>query len=57
MRVLVTKEFLRSVEKNVISERPAWRVDAAQIDMHRDFVLLIPDHSLFLNGKCHLGMS
>ncbi|GKV46935.1 hypothetical protein SLEP1_g53893 [Rubroshorea leprosula] len=56
MRILVTKEFLESVERNVICERPAWRVDAAQIDMHRDFVLLISDHSLFLNDTLKGGM-
>ncbi|GKU89971.1 hypothetical protein SLEP1_g4039 [Rubroshorea leprosula] len=55
MRVRVTKEFLESVEKNVICKRPAWRVDAAQVDTYCDSVLLISDHSLFPNGTLKSG--
>ncbi|XP_027332750.1 inositol-pentakisphosphate 2-kinase-like [Abrus precatorius] len=47
MHVLVTREFLELVEKNVISQRPAWRVDAARVDTHCDFGILMSDHSLF----------
>jgi len=50
MLVGVTREFLESVEKNVIYQRPAWRVDNARVDMHRDSVLLLSDHSLFTHG-------
>ncbi|KAF5455887.1 hypothetical protein F2P56_025417 [Juglans regia] len=50
MRVLVSREFLDSVEKNVICQRPAWRVDAAKVDTDRDSVLLLTDHSLFPGG-------
>ncbi|KAF3446350.1 hypothetical protein FNV43_RR11529 [Rhamnella rubrinervis] len=49
-RVLVTREFLESVEKNVICQRPAWRVDAAKVDTSSDSVLLLSDHSLFSHG-------
>lgn len=50
MLVGVSREFLELVEKNVIRQRPAWRVDNAQVDMHRDSVLLMSDHSLFTHG-------
>lgn len=50
MLVGVTREFLESIEKNVIYQRPAWRVDNALVDMHRDSVLLMSDHSLFTHG-------
>ncbi|XP_022636729.1 inositol-pentakisphosphate 2-kinase isoform X2 [Vigna radiata var. radiata] len=55
MLVGVTREFLESIEKNVIYQRPAWRVDNALVDMHRDSVLLMSDHSLFTHGN--LGSS
>ncbi|XP_020218512.1 inositol-pentakisphosphate 2-kinase [Cajanus cajan] len=55
MLVGVSMKFLESVEKNVICQRPAWRVDNAQVDMHRDSVLLMSDHSLFTHGN--LGSS
>ncbi|KAH1252336.1 Inositol-pentakisphosphate 2-kinase [Glycine max] len=51
MLVGVSREFLELVEKNVICQRPAWRVDNAQVDMHRDSVLLMSDHSLFTHGN------
>lgn len=50
MRVLVSREFLESVEKNCISQRPTWRVDAGKVDTHQDSVLLLTDHSLFPHG-------
>lgn len=49
VRVLVTKEFLESVEKNVSSHRLAWRVDASQVDTNCNSVLIISDHSMFPN--------
>ncbi|CAL0323823.1 unnamed protein product [Lupinus luteus] len=51
VHVSVSREFLESVEKNVISQRPAWRVDAAGVDTHCDFGLLMSDHSLFAHGS------
>ncbi|KAL2318779.1 hypothetical protein Fmac_032655 [Flemingia macrophylla] len=51
MHVVVTKEFLELVEKNVTGQRPAWRIDAAQVDTHCDFGLLMSDHSLFTHGS------
>lgn len=51
MRVRVTKEFLLSVEKNVTCRRPACRIDSSQVDVNRDSVLIISDHSVFMNGK------
>ncbi|CAB4296282.1 unnamed protein product [Prunus armeniaca] len=50
MRVPASKEFLESVEKNIISQRPASRVDAAKVDTQCDSVLLMSDHSLFPRG-------
>ncbi|KAF5747135.1 inositol-pentakisphosphate 2-kinase-like isoform X1 [Tripterygium wilfordii] len=50
IRILVSREFLESIEKKVIFQRPAWRVDAARVDMSRDSVLLMSDHSLFPLG-------
>lgn len=51
MHVLVTREFLELVEKNVSGQRPAWRVEAARVDAHCDFGLLMSDHSLFAYGN------
>nr|POE52407.1 inositol-pentakisphosphate 2-kinase [Quercus suber] len=42
-----TWEFLELIEKNVLCERPAWRVDAAKVDTDCDSALLMSDHSLF----------
>ncbi|XP_061350834.1 inositol-pentakisphosphate 2-kinase-like [Gastrolobium bilobum] len=55
MLVLVSREFLESVQKDVICQRPPWRVDTAQVDTHCDSVLLMSDHSLFTHGN--LGSS
>ncbi|KAI4336857.1 hypothetical protein L6164_015334 [Bauhinia variegata] len=51
MRVLVSREFLESIGKNVICQRPTWRVDTAQVDAHCDSVLLLSDHSIFPHGS------
>lgn len=50
VRVAVSRDFLELVEKNVLSSRPAWRVNASSIDNTADAALLIADHSLF-SGK------
>ncbi|XP_028766319.1 inositol-pentakisphosphate 2-kinase [Neltuma alba] len=55
MNVPVSREFLESVEKNFICQRPAFRVDTAQIDMHSDSVLLMSDHSLFPHGSLEVS--
>ncbi|PPD79531.1 hypothetical protein GOBAR_DD23556 [Gossypium barbadense] len=55
MRVRVTKEFLLSVEKNVTCRRPACRIDSSQVDVNRDSVLIISDHSVFMNGTVKGG--
>ncbi|XP_077244310.1 inositol-pentakisphosphate 2-kinase IPK1-like [Tasmannia lanceolata] len=47
MCVLVSREFLELVGKNVLSQRPSWRVDAAKVNTIRDSALLISDHSVF----------
>lgn len=54
MRVRVTRGFLESVQKNVTGQRPAWRVDAAEVDVRLDSVLLLSDHTLFPQGNCYL---
>ncbi|XP_022763203.1 inositol-pentakisphosphate 2-kinase-like isoform X2 [Durio zibethinus] len=55
LRVLVAKEFLEFVDKNVTCHRPAWRVDSSQVDMNRDSVLIMSDHSIFPNGTLKGG--
>ncbi|KAK7291204.1 hypothetical protein RIF29_06159 [Crotalaria pallida] len=55
VHVPVSREFLESVEKNVISQRPSWRVDAAGVDARCDFGLLMSDHSLFAHGTQESG--
>ncbi|XP_017981655.1 PREDICTED: inositol-pentakisphosphate 2-kinase isoform X1 [Theobroma cacao] len=55
IRVRVTKEFLESVDNNVICQRPAWRVDSSQVDANRDTALIISDHSVFPNGTLKGG--
>lgn len=51
IHVLVSKDFLESIEKNVLSQRPAWRVDAARINSFCESALLISDHSVFPHGS------
>ncbi|XP_021613502.1 inositol-pentakisphosphate 2-kinase isoform X1 [Manihot esculenta] len=55
MHVVTSSEFLESIEKKVVCQRPAWRVDAAKVDTKCDFVLLMTDHSLFPNGTAKVG--
>ncbi|KAL9234308.1 hypothetical protein vseg_009193 [Gypsophila vaccaria] len=47
LRILVSREFLESIEKNVLYQRPVWRVDAAKVNLCTDSVLLMSDHSVF----------
>ncbi|XP_020403557.1 inositol-pentakisphosphate 2-kinase IPK1 isoform X1 [Zea mays] len=47
VHVRVSRDFLELVEKNVLSSRPPWRVNASSIDITADAALLIADHSLF----------
>ncbi|XP_038990357.1 inositol-pentakisphosphate 2-kinase IPK1 isoform X3 [Phoenix dactylifera] len=47
IRVTVCREFLESIKKNVHDQRPAWRIDAAEVDALCDSAFLISDHSLF----------
>lgn len=47
IRVLVSREFLESVEKNVLCQRPAWRIEAAKVNTNCDYALLLSDHSVF----------
>ncbi|XP_062090117.1 inositol-pentakisphosphate 2-kinase-like isoform X2 [Humulus lupulus] len=54
-RVTVSREFLESVEKNVLSQRPAWRVHGAKVDTRCDSVLLLSDHSVFPSDGIHEG--
>ncbi|KAH7862943.1 hypothetical protein Vadar_011357 [Vaccinium darrowii] len=46
-RVILSKEFLEVVERNILSQRPSWRVDAAVVNTLCDFALLMSDHSVF----------
>ncbi|XP_024030275.1 inositol-pentakisphosphate 2-kinase isoform X2 [Morus notabilis] len=50
VRIPASREFLETIETNVICQRPALRVDAAKVDTHWDSVLLLSDHSLFPSG-------
>ncbi|XP_009792964.1 inositol-pentakisphosphate 2-kinase-like [Nicotiana sylvestris] len=50
--IQVTQEFLETVESNVLSQRPAWRVDAAKVNPLCDSVMLMSDHSMFPLGMC-----
>lgn len=47
----MTREFLETVDNNVLCQRPSWRVDAAMVNPLCDSVLLISDHSLFPRGN------
>lgn len=47
IRVLVAKEFLESVEKNVRCQRPAWRVNDVKADTQCVSALILSDLSLF----------
>lgn len=50
--IQVTQEFLETVESNVLSQRPAWRVDAAKVNPLCVSVMLMSDHSMFPLGMC-----
>ncbi|KAK9742682.1 hypothetical protein RND81_03G190600 [Saponaria officinalis] len=45
--ILVSRKFLELVERNVLCQRPLWRVDAAKVNIYADSVLLMSDHSVF----------
>ncbi|GAA0183646.1 kinase [Lithospermum erythrorhizon] len=45
--VYASREFLEAVERNVLCQRPSWRVDAAKVNALNDFVILMSDHSVF----------
>ncbi|XP_057974166.1 inositol-pentakisphosphate 2-kinase-like isoform X2 [Malania oleifera] len=47
LHIHVSKDFLESVDKNVHSWRPAWRVGTAKINISCYSALLISDHSIF----------
>ncbi|KAF7140690.1 hypothetical protein RHSIM_Rhsim06G0029700 [Rhododendron simsii] len=51
IRVRVSRDFLESVEKNVLCQRPPWRVDAAKVNTLCNAALLISDHSVFPRGS------
>lgn len=48
------KEFLESVESNVLSERPSWRVNDAKTNTECVSALLLSDLSLFPGCKYHI---
>ncbi|KNA17367.1 hypothetical protein SOVF_080660 isoform B [Spinacia oleracea] len=50
VRILVSRGFLESVERNTLSQRPGWRVNAAKVDCYADSVMLMSDHSVFPQG-------
>ncbi|XAR61729.1 Inositol-pentakisphosphate 2-kinase [Bertholletia excelsa] len=50
-RVIVSLEFLESVEKSILSQRPSWRVDAAKVNTLCDSALLMSDHTGFPHGN------
>lgn len=54
IRVHVSRDFLELVEKNVLCQRPSWRVDAAKVNTLCNAALLISDHSVFPRGNYHL---
>lgn len=47
IRIFVSRDFLNSVRKDVLSWRPSWRVDDADVNTQCDHALLISDHSVF----------
>ncbi|KAI3959051.1 hypothetical protein MKX01_023727 [Papaver californicum] len=50
VRVSVSHGFLEAIEKDNLSERPCWRVDAAKVNNLCDSALLISDHIVFPDG-------
>ncbi|KAJ0962891.1 hypothetical protein J5N97_028013 [Dioscorea zingiberensis] len=55
IQVIVSREFLKIIEKNVRNKRPVWRVEAAEVDLLCDSALLMSDHSIFPDGSCKEG--
>ncbi|KAJ9567159.1 LOW QUALITY PROTEIN: hypothetical protein OSB04_003125, partial [Centaurea solstitialis] len=47
VRIFVSRDFLNSVRKDVLSWRPSWRVDDADVNTQCNYALLISDHSVF----------
>ncbi|KAK1386784.1 hypothetical protein POM88_014962 [Heracleum sosnowskyi] len=45
--VFVAKEFLEAVERNVLSQRPSWRVNDAKANTRCESALLLSDLSVF----------
>ncbi|GMH13899.1 hypothetical protein Nepgr_015740 [Nepenthes gracilis] len=50
VQVPVSKEFLETVERNVLCQRPGWRVNDSKINTCINSVLLMSDHSVFPDG-------
>ncbi|XP_056693308.1 inositol-pentakisphosphate 2-kinase isoform X2 [Spinacia oleracea] len=50
VRILVSRGFLESVERDSLSKRPGSRVKAANVDCCADSVMLMSDHSVFPQG-------
>lgn len=48
--ICVSEGFLEALEQKISNKRPAWRIEAARIDLQSDFALIMSDHSLFLRG-------
>ncbi|KAI7741629.1 hypothetical protein M8C21_017638 [Ambrosia artemisiifolia] len=51
VRVLVSGDFLEALGKNILSQRPSWRVNDADVNTQCDYALLISDHSVFPQGN------
>nr|XP_043607382.1 inositol-pentakisphosphate 2-kinase-like [Erigeron canadensis]XP_043607383.1 inositol-pentakisphosphate 2-kinase-like [Erigeron canadensis]XP_043607384.1 inositol-pentakisphosphate 2-kinase-like [Erigeron canadensis]XP_043607385.1 inositol-pentakisphosphate 2-kinase-like [Erigeron canadensis] len=47
IRVLVSRDFLESLGKSILSQRPSWRVNDADVNTQCDYALVISDHSVF----------
>lgn len=47
IQVPVSKEFLETIEENVLPQRPSWRVEAAKVNTLCGSALLLSDHSVF----------
>lgn len=50
----MAKEFLEAVERNVLSQRPSWRVNDAKANTQCESALLLSDLSVFTHSKNHL---
>ncbi|CAH9077839.1 unnamed protein product [Cuscuta europaea] len=47
VHIIVSREFLETVEKNAFHVRPSWRVDATKVNFLSSYAILMPDHSTF----------